>query len=78
VVDKIEKIPTIKLPTILISKIFTGTNPNKIGDDVILYLRNAPASAPIPIKINSIPFILYLPTISIQRIGIISILIEAV
>lgn len=63
VVDKIEKIPTIKLPMILTSRTFTGRKPNKIGDEVILYLRNAPARAPMPSKINSIPFIFYLPTI---------------
>ena len=63
VVDKIENTPMIKLPMILISKTFKGRTPNKIGDDTTLYLRNAPARAPIPNRINSIPFIFYLPTI---------------
>lgn len=63
VVDKIEKIPTIRLPMKLTRRTFTGKRPNKIGDDVILYLRNVPARAPTPSKINSIPFIFYLPTI---------------
>lgn len=63
VVDKIENMPMIKLPMILISRTFTGRIPNIIGDDTILYLRNVPARAPMPNKINSIPFIFNLPTI---------------
>lgn len=63
VVDKIENTPTMKLPMILIIITFKGRKPNKIGDDVILYLRNAPARAPILNKIISIPFIFNLPTI---------------
>jgi hypothetical protein len=61
VVDKIERTPMIRLPMILIIRTFTGRMPNVIGDDTILYLRNAPARAPIPNKTNSNPFIFYLP-----------------
>jgi hypothetical protein len=56
-----------------------GRMPNRIGDDAILYLRNVPATAPTPSKINSIPFIFQIAYHNLtQLIGIISILIEAV
>jgi hypothetical protein len=77
VVDKIENMPTIKLPMILISRTFTGRIPNITGDDTILYLRNVPARAPIPNKINSLHF-QFTYQISILLVVIISILKEAV
>jgi hypothetical protein len=53
----IENTPRTKLPIMLTIKIFTGRAPNNIGDDTaILYLRNAPAIAPIARRTNSIPF----------------------
>jgi hypothetical protein len=55
--DRIEKIPRIKLPTTLIISTFSGKTPNNIGDDAILYLRNAPANAPTANNTNSMPFI---------------------
>jgi hypothetical protein len=79
VVAKIENTPMTKLPMILMSRTFTGRIPNIIRDDTILYLRNVPARAPIPNKINSIPFIIqFAYHILIQSISIISSLIEAV
>lgn len=78
VTDRIENTPMIKHPMILISRIFRGRAPKIIGVDTILYLRNAPARAPIPNKINSIPFIFLFAYHLIELIGIISILTEAV
>jgi len=56
--ETIENTPKMKLPTMLTIKIFTGSTPPKIsGEETILYLRNAPATAPITRRMNSIPFI---------------------
>jgi hypothetical protein len=76
--DKIENTPRIKLPITFIIRMLTGSVPITMVDDTSLYLRNAPARAPTPNKTNSNPLISnHLPN-SIQLIGIISILIEAV
>jgi hypothetical protein len=76
-VDKIEKTPRIKLPMTFTTRMFTGSVPITIVDETNLYLRNAPARAPMPNNINSNPFI-FSNHISTLLIGIISILIEAV
>ena len=55
--DNTEKIPKMKLPTIFTNNTFETTLPNSRGAAVILYLKNAPKTAPIPRKTNSIPFI---------------------
>ena len=55
--DKIENTPRIKLPTMFIIRMLTGSVPITIVDDTSLYLMNAPARAPTPNKINSNPFI---------------------
>jgi hypothetical protein len=77
--DKIEKAPRIKLPITFIIRMLTGSVPITIVDETNLYLRNAPANAPIPNSINSSPFIYqFTYQISILLVGIISILKEAV
>jgi hypothetical protein len=55
----IENTPKIKLPMILTISTLAGSAPaNIIGDDAILYRRNAPAKAPIDRNaISSIPLI---------------------
>jgi hypothetical protein len=58
-IERIENIPRIKLPTTLIISTFIGRTPNNIGDDAILYLRNAPANAPTANNTISMPFIFY-------------------
>ena len=58
--DKIENTPKMKLPMTFIIKMLTGKVPITIVDDTSLYLRNAPANAPTPNKINSSPFIFQL------------------
>ena len=55
--DNTEKIPRTKLPIMLTNNTFEAILPNSKGEDVILYLRNAPKTAPSPRKRNSIPFI---------------------
>lgn len=55
--DSTEKIPKMKLPTMFTNNTFETKLPNSRGADVILYLKNAPKTAPIPRKTNSIPFI---------------------
>lgn len=52
-----ENTPKMKLPMTLTIKILTGRTPNMIGEETILYLRNAPATAPITRRMDSIPFI---------------------
>jgi hypothetical protein len=58
--DNTEKIPKMKLPTIFTNSTFETRFPKSRGAAVILYLKNAPKIAPIPRKINSIPFIIRL------------------
>ncbi len=58
--DNTEKMPKMKLPTIFTNNTFETRFPKSRGADVILYLKNAPKIAPIPRKINSIPFIICL------------------
>ena len=58
--DNTEKIPRIKLPIMLTNITFETRFPNSKVEDVILYLRNAPAIVPTPRKRNSIPFIICL------------------
>ena len=58
--DNTEKTPRIKLPIMLTNNTFETRFPNSKGEDVILYLRNAPKTAPSPRKRNSIPFIICL------------------
>jgi len=70
-VDKIENTPRIKLPMTFTTRMLTGSVPITIVDETNLYLRNAPARAPMPNNINSNHILTLL-------IGIISILIEAV
>lgn len=60
--DKIENTPRIKLPIKFIIRMLTGSVPITIVDETSLYLRNAPARAPMPNKTNSDPFISKLPT----------------
>ena len=55
--DNTEKIPKMKLPTMFTNNTFETRLPNSRGAAVILYLKNAPKIAPIPRRINSIPFI---------------------
>ena len=55
--DKIENTPRMKLPITFIIRMLTGSVPKTIVDESNLYLRNAPANAPTPNKINSSPFI---------------------
>jgi len=55
--ERTGKIPSMKLPMTLIINTFTGSIPNSIGEETILYLRNAPANAPTPNNTNSMPFI---------------------
>ena len=55
--DNTEKIPNMKLPAIFTNNTFETKFPKSRGAAVILYLKNAPRTAPIPRKINSIPFI---------------------
>ena len=55
--DKIENTPRIKLPTMFIIRMLTGSVPITILEETNLYLRKAPARAPMPRKINSNPFI---------------------
>jgi len=76
-VDKIENTPRIKLPMTFTTRMLTGSVPITIVDETNLYLRNAPARAPMPNNINSNPFI-FSNHISTLLIGIISNLIEAV
>jgi hypothetical protein len=57
--DKTENIPRMKLPMIFTIKTFNGSSPNTTsGDSTILYLKNAPQTAPIPKRRNSKPFII--------------------
>jgi hypothetical protein len=78
-VDKIENTPRIKLPMIFTTRMLTGSVPITILDETNLYLRNAPARAPMPNNINPIlSFFQISYQISILLISIISILIEAV
>jgi hypothetical protein len=60
--DKIENTPRIKLPTMFIIRMLTGSVPITIVDDTSLYLMNAPAKAPTPNKTNSNPLIFKSPT----------------
>jgi hypothetical protein len=55
----IENTPKIKLPTILTISTLAGSTPARIiGEDTILYRRNAPAKAPAYRNaISSIPLI---------------------
>src|SRR5688500_18390862 len=55
--DTTTNIPSMKLPTTLIIRILIGNAPKCTGDSAILYLKNAPTSAPNPNNRNSIPFI---------------------
>ncbi len=54
--DNTEKIPKMKLPAMFTNNTFETKFPKSRGAAVILYLKNAPKIAPIPRKINSIPF----------------------
>lgn len=61
--DKIENTLRIKLPMTFMFRMLTGSVPITIVDDTSLYLRNAPARAPMPNKTNSNHFIFFnLPT----------------
>jgi len=50
----IENTPKMKLPITLTIRTLTGRTPNMIGEETILYLRNAPAAAPMTRRMNSI------------------------
>jgi len=56
-VDKIENTPRIKQPMTFTIRMFIGNVPIAIVDETNLYLRNAPAKAPMPNNIISSPFI---------------------
>ena len=66
--DKIENAPRIKLPIILITRMLTGSVPITMVDEANLYLRNAPARAPMPNNTNSSPFIFFVPPTKFQYI----------
>jgi hypothetical protein len=52
--DRTENIPKTKLPITLTASTLIGSVPaNNIGEDAILYRRNAPAKAPIARSANS-------------------------
>ena len=55
-IDITKNTPRMKLPATLIIRILTGKTPSKIGDEAILYRRNAPKRAPMANNTNSIPF----------------------
>ncbi|MGC2427316.1 MAG: hypothetical protein WA421_09785 [Nitrososphaeraceae archaeon] len=65
ITDMTEKIPNARLPTTFTIKMLMGSNPIEMGEETILYLRKAPASAPTPNNRNSIPFIFLSPILSI-------------
>jgi hypothetical protein len=72
--DKIENTPSMKLPIILITKIFSENDSKTMGVDAILYLRKAPTMAPTTKKMISIPLIYFhLPFILVYLVGIIGI-----
>jgi uncharacterized membrane protein len=77
-IDRMENIPRIKLPITFTIRMLTGNVPIIIVDETNLYLRNAPASAPMPNHTNTSSFIFNSPTKCNLLIGIISVLIEAV